>query len=223
MEAPGAGSFRVFAEGWDLNRVREPRADPSYKRKEKKPHSLEWDCSEFRLQLFYAKDQTNTDRPVLLLLVHPGALNLLTVLIGSRGGDSAGLAISRDHNATRHGSFSIFFVGHRECVVIDLFVRACVRRRIAGDGIVFAIKLPRPFAMNRLTVFICAIHRHFCVVARSLVHHRVVLGRPRGKLRLALIQFPGARKRIVGETQSHPGKAQHQGQYNRFRFHSPSF
>ena len=86
--------------------------------------------------------------PCLLLVVERGVLELLALGIGPGRGDGAALAIGGHDNSTVDNNFSTFLSGEIHCPVIDLLVRARVRRRIAADGIIFSVELARPFGVR---------------------------------------------------------------------------
>lgn len=77
------------------------------------------------------------------------------------GRNGAGFAIGRDDYATMRRDFSVFLLPKIQGVIVDLAIAAHVRIRIAGHGIIFAIKFADPFIVRRFAVRIGAIDRDF--------------------------------------------------------------
>src|SRR5215471_20729346 len=85
-------------------------------------------------------------------------------------------------------------------MVVDFGVRPCIRQRVTGDWILFAIELACPLVMRWRAVATDAVHRDFNFVAFGLVYHRRVLRCSRGEFRFRFFEFPDSHEGILGET-----------------------
>ena len=103
----------------------------------------------------------------LLLVVHRNAGDLLAGRIGCRGGQGAALTVGSHHDVARGRDLSALFVGDRQVMVGDLSVGPLVGRGIASDGVVLAVELARPLAVDRLAVFVGAVGGDFDAVTRG--------------------------------------------------------
>src|ERR1035438_7622972 len=97
----------------------------------------------------------------LLLVVNKRETDLLAVGISSAGGDGAGLTVRRDDDATGIGNLTALLLGQRQGVVVDGLIRPHVGHWIAGQGVIFAVVLARPFVMRGFAVGADAIHCDF--------------------------------------------------------------
>ena len=109
----------------------------------------------------------------LLFVVHRCAGELLALRVGSDEGDRARFAIRGHDTFASSRNLAVLLVGERECVIVNFLVGSRIRIRVPGDGMVFAVILPRPLAMQRLTVPVGAIYGDFYAVASGLVHNGV--------------------------------------------------
>src|SRR6267154_1450442 len=145
----------------------------------------------------------------LLLLVDCGGLHLFAFSVRSAGGHRPRLAVSRNGNAARDRILAVLFVNHRQGVIVNLRIRACVGRRITRHRTVFPVELAGPFTVRGFTVATDAVHRNFHAVARRLIHDGSIFYGSGAYLRLGLIQFPCAHVCVVRSQANRRGGEQY--------------
>src|SRR5438046_10095082 len=120
-----------------------------------------------RLQLLLAfsdRRLLTCDRSDLSNLIEDrNVMELLALGVRSGRVHGAALAIGCYHNSASDGDLSTFLSCEFHRAIIDFPVRAHVRGRIPGDGIIFPVESAGPFALSRLTFFVRHFDRYFCL------------------------------------------------------------
>src|SRR5947207_2637479 len=101
--------------------------------------------------------------------------------------DRAGLAIGRESDRTGAGSFAVLLARQQVMTVINFFDRAGIGIRVAGDGIVLAIKLAGPFVVGGLSRTIYSVNHALVGATFGCINDIDILACAGGNLRFRFI------------------------------------